>query len=64
MLLISHLKMVNGGHFIAVHSISHMKLEAYLLLFVIYDQLQKVYTTHILLNTGAGKKMIATRSGC
>lgn len=64
-LLIARLQMVNGGCFIAAHSvIGHMNLEVCLLLHVICDQLHKPYTTPILLSIDAGNKMIATRSEC
>lgn len=64
-LLIARLQMVNGGCFIAAHSVTgHMNLEVCLLLYVICDQLHKPYTTPILPSIDAGNKMIATRSGC
>lgn len=66
MLLISCLKMVNGGSFIAAHSIiSHVKFAVCLLLFVICVQFHnKLYTTCVILSTDALKKTIVTRSGC
>lgn len=65
MFLSSRLKMVNGGCIIAAHSIiSQMNAEACELLFVVCDELHKLYTIPLLRSSDAGKKMIATRSGC
>lgn len=64
-LLISCLKMVNGGHFIAVHSIfSHMKFPVSLYFLSSETSFIISYTQHILLSTDSGRKTIVARSGC